>query len=107
MFSLALDQLLTPLPCLAFPNEYGNDDGADDAADDDDEDDDKSGNNICKMMMLLLMTMMSLPTKVVQTFQAKHRILVGKAFVMKRFSARGRGKSAGIHKFFSNMTIVQ
>lgn len=31
---------------------------------------------------------------------------VGKAFVMKRFSARGRGKSAGIHKFFSNMTIV-
>jgi large subunit ribosomal protein L22 len=31
---------------------------------------------------------------------------VGKAFVMKRFSARGRGKSSGIHKFFSNMTIV-
>jgi large subunit ribosomal protein L22 len=31
---------------------------------------------------------------------------VGKAFVMKRFHARGRGKSAGIHKFFSNMTIV-
>lgn len=31
---------------------------------------------------------------------------VGKAFVMKRFSARGRGRSAGIHKFFSNMTIV-
>ncbi len=31
---------------------------------------------------------------------------VGKAFVMKRFSARGRGKSAGIHKFFSNMTII-
>jgi len=31
---------------------------------------------------------------------------VGKAFVMKRFSARGRGKSTGIHKFFSNMTII-
>lgn len=31
---------------------------------------------------------------------------VGKAFVMKRFHTRGRGKSAGIHKFFSNMTIV-
>jgi len=27
------------------------------------------------MMMLLLMTMMIIPTKVVQTFQAKHRIL--------------------------------
>jgi large subunit ribosomal protein L22 len=31
---------------------------------------------------------------------------VGKAFVMKRSHARGRGKSAGIHKFFSNMTII-
>ena len=31
---------------------------------------------------------------------------VGKAFVMKRFHARGRGRSAGIQKFFSNMTIV-
>jgi large subunit ribosomal protein L22 len=31
---------------------------------------------------------------------------VGKAFVMKRFHTRGRGKSAGIHKFFSNMTII-
>jgi len=31
---------------------------------------------------------------------------VGKAFVMKRFHARGRGKSAGVHKFFSNMTII-
>ncbi len=31
---------------------------------------------------------------------------VGKAFVMKRFHTRGRGKSAGVHKFFSNMTII-
>lgn len=31
---------------------------------------------------------------------------VGKAIVMKRFHARGRGKSAGVEKFFSNMTIV-
>ena len=31
---------------------------------------------------------------------------VGRAFVMKRFHARGRGKSAGVEKFFSNMTIV-
>lgn len=30
----------------------------------------------------------------------------GRAFVMKRFHARGRGKSAGIEKPFSNLTIV-
>jgi large subunit ribosomal protein L22 len=31
---------------------------------------------------------------------------VGRAFVMKRFHARGRGKSAGIEKPYSNLTIV-
>ena len=31
---------------------------------------------------------------------------VGRAFVMKRFHTRGRGKSAGIQKPFSNLTIV-
>lgn len=31
---------------------------------------------------------------------------VGRAFVMKRFHARGRGRSAGIEKPFSNLTIV-
>ncbi len=31
---------------------------------------------------------------------------VGRSFVMKRFHARGRGKSAGIEKPFSNLTIV-
>jgi len=31
---------------------------------------------------------------------------VGRAFVMKRFHARGRGKSAGIEKPFSHLTIV-
>jgi large subunit ribosomal protein L22 len=31
---------------------------------------------------------------------------VGRAFVMKRFHARGRGKSSGIEKPFSNLTIV-
>jgi large subunit ribosomal protein L22 len=30
----------------------------------------------------------------------------GKNMVMKRFQARGRGKSAGIEKFFSEITIV-
>ncbi|MDD3182383.1 MAG: 50S ribosomal protein L22 [Alphaproteobacteria bacterium] len=30
----------------------------------------------------------------------------GRAFVMKRFHARGRGKSASIEKPFSNLTIV-
>ena len=31
---------------------------------------------------------------------------VGRAFVMKRFHARGRGRSAGIEKPFSNLTVV-
>lgn len=31
---------------------------------------------------------------------------VGRAFVMKRFRARARGRSAGIEKPFSNLTIV-
>ena len=31
---------------------------------------------------------------------------VGKALVMKRFHARGRGRAAGIIKPFSNLTIV-
>jgi large subunit ribosomal protein L22 len=31
---------------------------------------------------------------------------VGRAFVMKRFHARGRGKSAGIEKPYSNLTII-
>ncbi|MEP3244454.1 MAG: 50S ribosomal protein L22 [Sneathiella sp.] len=31
---------------------------------------------------------------------------VGKALVMKRFRARGRGRSSGIQKPFSNITIV-
>jgi large subunit ribosomal protein L22 len=31
---------------------------------------------------------------------------VGRSFVMKRFHARGRGKSSGIEKPFSNLTIV-
>jgi large subunit ribosomal protein L22 len=31
---------------------------------------------------------------------------VGRSFVMKRFMARGRGKSAGIEKPFSNLTII-
>jgi len=31
---------------------------------------------------------------------------VGKALVIKRFSARGRGRSAGIFKPFSHLTIV-
>lgn len=30
----------------------------------------------------------------------------GRAFVMKRFHTRGRGKSAGIEKPFSNLTII-
>ncbi|MBN8827085.1 MAG: 50S ribosomal protein L22 [Sphingobacteriia bacterium] len=32
-------------------------------------------------------------------------VYVGKSFVMKRFSARARGRSARIEKFFSNITI--
>jgi large subunit ribosomal protein L22 len=31
---------------------------------------------------------------------------VGRAFVMKRWMARGRGKSAGVEKPFSNLTVV-
>lgn len=31
---------------------------------------------------------------------------VGRAFVLKRFHARGRGRSAGVQKYFSNITIV-
>jgi large subunit ribosomal protein L22 len=31
---------------------------------------------------------------------------VGRSFVIKRFHARGRGRSAGIEKPFSNLTIV-
>lgn len=31
---------------------------------------------------------------------------VGRSFVMKRFHARGRGRSAGIEKQFSNLTII-
>jgi len=31
---------------------------------------------------------------------------VGRAFVMKRFHTRGRGRNAGIEKPFSNLTIV-
>jgi large subunit ribosomal protein L22 len=31
---------------------------------------------------------------------------VGRAFVLKRFHTRGRGRSAGIEKPFSNLTIV-
>lgn len=34
------------------------------------------------------------------------RAEVGKAFVMKRFHARGRGRSAAIEKFFSHLRIV-
>ena len=31
---------------------------------------------------------------------------VGKALVIKRFHARGRGRSSGIFKPFSNLTII-
>ncbi|MBP7252431.1 MAG: 50S ribosomal protein L22 [Alphaproteobacteria bacterium] len=31
---------------------------------------------------------------------------VGRAFVMKRWMARGRGKSSGVEKPFSNLTVV-
>ena len=31
---------------------------------------------------------------------------VGRAFVLKRFHTRGRGRSAGIEKPFSNLTII-
>lgn len=33
------------------------------------------------------------------------RVVVGRAFTLKRFMARGRGRSAGIKKPFSNVTI--
>ncbi|MDI2090685.1 50S ribosomal protein L22 [Commensalibacter oyaizuii] len=35
-----------------------------------------------------------------------HRAEVGKAMVMRRFHARGRGRSAQIQKFFSHIKIV-
>ena len=31
---------------------------------------------------------------------------VGRAFVMKRFHTRGRGRSARVEKFFSHLTVV-
>ena len=31
---------------------------------------------------------------------------VGKALVMRRFHARGRGRSAMVEKFFSNLTVI-
>jgi large subunit ribosomal protein L22 len=31
---------------------------------------------------------------------------VGRAFTMKRFHARGRGRAAQIEKYFSNLTVV-
>ncbi len=31
---------------------------------------------------------------------------VGRAMVMKRFHARGRGRAAQVQKFFSNLTVV-
>jgi large subunit ribosomal protein L22 len=31
---------------------------------------------------------------------------VGKALVMKRFHTRGRGRSAKVQKFFSNLTVI-
>ena len=31
---------------------------------------------------------------------------VGRALVMRRFHARGRGRSAKVEKFFSNLTVV-
>src|SRR4051794_18333846 len=31
---------------------------------------------------------------------------VGRAFSMKRFHARGRGRSAKIEKYFSNLTVI-
>ncbi|QNT77321.1 50S ribosomal protein L22 [Entomobacter blattae] len=34
------------------------------------------------------------------------RVDVGKSIVMRRFHARGRGRSAKIEKFFSHLTIV-
>ena len=31
---------------------------------------------------------------------------VGRAFAIRRFHARGKGRSAGIDKYFSNLTVV-
>jgi large subunit ribosomal protein L22 len=31
---------------------------------------------------------------------------VGRAFVLKRFHARGRGRAARIEKYFSNLTVI-
>jgi large subunit ribosomal protein L22 len=31
---------------------------------------------------------------------------VGRAFVLKRFHARGRGRSAGVQKYFANLRVV-
>ncbi len=31
---------------------------------------------------------------------------VGRAFAMRRFHARGRGRAAGIDKYFSNLTVI-
>jgi large subunit ribosomal protein L22 len=31
---------------------------------------------------------------------------VGRAFVLKRFHARGRGRSAGVQKYFANLLVV-
>ena len=35
-----------------------------------------------------------------------HEATVGRAFVMKRFHTRGRGRSARIEKPFSNLTVI-
>jgi len=31
---------------------------------------------------------------------------VGRAFAMRRFHARGRGRSAAVHKYFANLSVV-
>jgi large subunit ribosomal protein L22 len=31
---------------------------------------------------------------------------VGRAFVLKRFHARGRGRSAGVQKYFANLMVI-
>jgi large subunit ribosomal protein L22 len=31
---------------------------------------------------------------------------VGRAFAMRRFHARGRGRAAGVDKYFSNLTVI-